>query len=55
MQSVSYRYPSNEDMMPTERLSPFDSLNVRWRKDAVDYLQKNAEYIQDFNDFIGVR
>jgi hypothetical protein len=55
MQSVSYRYPSSEDMMPTEGLSPFNSPNVLWLKDAVGYLQKNAEYIQEFNDFIGVR
>jgi hypothetical protein len=40
MQSVSYRYPSSEDMMSTERLSPFDSFNTRWLKDVVDIYKR---------------
>jgi len=55
MQSITYRYSLREDVSPIEGLPSFDNLNVLWPKDLVDYLQKNAEYIREFNDFIGAR
>jgi hypothetical protein len=54
MQGITYRYYLRTDIGPTQGLPFFDNLNLLWLKYAVDYLQKNAEYIREFNDFTGV-
>jgi hypothetical protein len=55
MRSIAYKYSLREDMTLIEGLPSSDNLELLWPKDAIDHLQKNAEYIRWFNDFIGVR
>lgn len=54
VQRLSYTYSVRKDVSPLVGIPPLSNLNILQPENETDYLVKRSEYIQEFNNFMGI-